>query len=197
MKTRYVMTAASLLTGLAPLQSFSQERSDWTFNLAPFYLWAISIDGDLGIREKSASTSIDFGDVWDNLNGVFTIRFDTFYRERFGLIVDYNYLDLGTEKVNEGVNAEAGFTSQILNFFRNIVITKSVRTDKDFSDYTDNRFPYLLIDGDFLKSILDLVQNVHQIAVRTGKLRLNHFQTFLVRSVRLTSGDLIGACFPE
>ena len=53
--------------------------------------------------------------MWDNLNGVFTIRFDTFYRERFGLIVDYNYLDLGTEKVNEGVNAEADFTSQILN----------------------------------------------------------------------------------
>ena len=100
---------------LLPQQAFSADQSDWDFNLAPFYLWAISIDGDIGIRERTVSTSVDFGDVWDNLNAVLTVRFDTLYRDKFGLLVDYNYLDLGNEKTTDAINAEAGFKSQILN----------------------------------------------------------------------------------
>jgi len=108
-----IIFAAAIL--LPPLQAFSQNESDWDFSLAPFYLWAISIDGDIGLREQTASTSLDFGDVWDKLNAVLTLRFDTIYRNKFGFLVDYNYLDLGKEKVTDAVNAEASFKSQILN----------------------------------------------------------------------------------
>ncbi len=115
MKLKKLALALFSLAVLVPQQAFSQEEGDWTFSLAPLYLWAISIDGDLGVREKNVSASIDFGDVWDNLHGVLTFRFDTFYRNRFGLIVDYNYLDLGKEKETDKFNIEAGLTSQILN----------------------------------------------------------------------------------
>ena len=115
MKLKVMALAIFSLTVLASPQAFSQDEGDWTFDLAPLYLWAISIDGDFGVREKNVSASIDFGDVWDNLNGVLTFRFETFYRNKFGLIVDYNYLDLGKEKETEKINLEASFTSQILN----------------------------------------------------------------------------------
>jgi hypothetical protein len=115
MKMKITALALFLLAVLFPPQAFSQEAGDWKFNLAPLYLWAISIDGDLGVRQQNVSTSIDFGDLWDNLNGVFTLRFDTLYRNKFGLIVDYNYLDLGNEKETVKLNLEAGFKSQILN----------------------------------------------------------------------------------
>lgn len=93
----------------------AQEGNNWDFELAPLYLWAISIDGDLGIRGRTASASVDFSDIWDNLEGVFTTRFSMLYKEKFGLWFDYNYLDLGKEKASDMANIEAGFTSQIVN----------------------------------------------------------------------------------
>lgn len=100
---------------LVPSMAWSQEESNWEFNLAPLYLWAISIDGDVGIRGRTSNVSIDFGDVWDNLEGVFTIRFNGLYRKKFGFVFDYNYLDLGTQKANDLVNVDVGFKSQIIN----------------------------------------------------------------------------------
>ncbi len=115
MKSKLVTSIIFLVVALLPLQSFSQEENDWNFELAPFYLWAINIDGDIGIRGRTANASLKFEDVWDNLEGVLTFRFGTFYRNKLGLIIDYNYLDLGKEKVSDRVNLDVSFKSQILN----------------------------------------------------------------------------------
>ena len=104
-----------MLTFLVPSIAWSQEESNWEFNLAPLYLWAISIDGDMGIRGRTNSASVDFSDIWDNLEGVFTVRFNGLYRKKYGFIFDYNYLDLGTEKVTDLVNVDVGLKSQIIN----------------------------------------------------------------------------------
>lgn len=104
-----------LITILAASPAVSQDEDNWDFNLAPLYLWAISIDGDLGIRGRTAEASIDFQNVWNNLEGVFTMRFNGIYRKKYGFILDYNYLDLGTEKDSRKINTEVSFTSQIIN----------------------------------------------------------------------------------
>ena len=102
-----------LVAFLMPSLAWSQEESNWEFNLAPLYLWAISIDGDMGIRGRTSSASVEFSDIWDNLEGVFTVRFNGLYRKKYGFVFDYNYLDLGTEKVTDLVNVDVGFKSQI------------------------------------------------------------------------------------
>ena len=104
-----------MVTFLVPSIAWSQEESNWEFNLAPLYLWAISIDGDMGIRGRTSSASVEFSDIWDNLEGVFTVRFNGLYRKKYGFIFDYNYLDLGTEKVTDLVNVDVGLKSQIIN----------------------------------------------------------------------------------
>ena len=86
---------------LIPSLAWSQEESNWEFNLAPLYLWAIAIDGDLGIRGRTGNVSVEFSDIWDNLEGVFTVRFNGLYRKKYGFVFDYNYLDLGAEKVSD------------------------------------------------------------------------------------------------
>ncbi len=114
MKAIRMALLAWMVAAVVPSVALSQE-ADWQFELAPLYLWAISIDGDMGIRERTAGVSVEFGDIWDNLEGVFTLRFNGLYRNKFGFVLDYNYLDLGTEAVSQRANLEVGFKSQILN----------------------------------------------------------------------------------
>lgn len=104
-----------LILLLLPVYGAAEEQSDWEFSLAPLYLWAISIDGDLGVRGRTADASLDFSQIWDNLEGVFTVRFNALYKKKFGMVFDYNYLDLGTEAVSDMINVSASFKSQIMN----------------------------------------------------------------------------------
>lgn len=103
------------LTVTAPVMSFAEENGNWEFNLAPLYLWAIAIDGDMGVGGRTSSVDVNFDDIWDNLEGVFTLRFNGMYKNKFGFIFDYNYLDLGTERASDAVNFSVGFKSQIVN----------------------------------------------------------------------------------
>ena len=114
---RFIRSVPVLLClALFPTSTWADEQKDWEFNLAPFYLWAISIDGDMGIRGRASSASVDFGDIWDSLEGVFTVRFNGLYKDKFGFIFDYNYLDLGQDVVSDRANVEVGLKSQIVNF---------------------------------------------------------------------------------
>ena len=113
---RTALVLVCLTVAFSPAKAFSQEGSDWEFSLAPLYLWAIKIDGDLGIGGRANGVSVDFGDIWDNLEGVFTVRFNGLYRNKFGFVFDYNYLDLGTEQATDlAGRVEVGSKSQILN----------------------------------------------------------------------------------
>ncbi len=115
MRTKLVRITAFISILISPAIAFSGEDNNWQFDVAPLYFWAINIDGDMGIRGRTTEASIDFGTVWDHLEGSFTMRFNAMYREKFGILVDYNYLDLGKEETTVAGNIEASFTSQILN----------------------------------------------------------------------------------
>ena len=115
MKAKHLVMAIVIALCISPAAAVAQDDGPWDFELAPLYFWGISIDGDLGIRGRTADASVDFSDIWDNLEGVFTVRFNVLYNKKFGLLFDYNYLDLGTEEQTDQVNIEVGFKSQIIN----------------------------------------------------------------------------------
>lgn len=82
MQARRLLVFVCLVTMLVPAGARSEEEeSNWRFNLAPLYLWALSINGDMGVRGRTASVSIDFGNVYDNLQGAFTLRFNGIYKK--------------------------------------------------------------------------------------------------------------------
>jgi len=97
------------------LSLLAQEDKNWDFELAPLYLWAVSIEGETGVRGQTANTEVDFGDIWDNLEGVFTVRFNALYQQKFGFLLDYNYINLGTETQTGVVDLEVSMKTQILN----------------------------------------------------------------------------------
>lgn len=115
MKLKLIAMVICALIALSTTPAWGQEEKRWDFELAPLYLWAVNINGDLGVRGRTASADVEFSDIWDNLEGVFTVRFNALYRQKYGIIFDYNYLDLGTEKQEEPVDIDVGFKSQIVN----------------------------------------------------------------------------------
>jgi hypothetical protein len=50
---------------------------DWEFALAPFYLWAVSLDGDVAIGPQDSSVLMDFSDIFENLEAAFIVHFET------------------------------------------------------------------------------------------------------------------------
>lgn len=70
------------------------KQNDWQFNLAPFYLWGISIDGDLSAGPATAEVEVPFDDIFDSMEAAFIVHFETVYKTRWGFLVDVNYLDL-------------------------------------------------------------------------------------------------------
>lgn len=80
--------------------SFSQEgttEKDWQFNLTPFYLWGINIDGDIKSGPVTAPVDVSFSDVFDNLEAAFIVHFESMYKNQWGFLMDVNYLDLESD----------------------------------------------------------------------------------------------------
>jgi hypothetical protein len=78
---------------------FAQEpEKDWRFELAPLYLWGIAISGDMTVKGNESEVEADFGDIFSNLNGVFTVHFDTAWKQKWGGFVDLNYVNLEADK---------------------------------------------------------------------------------------------------
>jgi len=90
-----VFVAATSIAG-------AQEKSnEWEFQLAPLYLWAMSIDGTMTIRERvGGDFEVDVKDALDNLEAGFTVHFEA-RKGRWGLLADANYLKLaGSKEIN-------------------------------------------------------------------------------------------------
>lgn len=83
-----------LISMLALAFTNVKAESDWKFDLAPFYLWAINIDGDQTIGPISSPVNVEFNDIFDNLDGALIVHFEAAYRSKWGFLVDINYLDL-------------------------------------------------------------------------------------------------------
>ena len=118
--------------GAAPA---SAGEGNWDFGFAPYYLWAANIEGDfalgggdgtlggedgiLGGRE--GEIAIDFGDIFGELEGVFTGHFEALYKGRAGLLVDVVYIDLTANYESPSLLFKLGsktMTSEFAGYYR-------------------------------------------------------------------------------
>ena len=73
---------------------------NWEWSLAPMYLWAASIDGDMTVRgikvdvNQSFSDSLDYS---DNLDGALMFHFEGLYKQRWGFFADLMYIRLNPD----------------------------------------------------------------------------------------------------
>ncbi len=118
-KKGFVLTAAlvAMVLVCAPALAAGDKGDDaWHFDLAPFYLWAANIDGDIGIGPIDQSIDAGFSDIVENLDMVLTAHFEA-RKGCFGLIFNLDYLNLGIDEATPvGPTLEIDFKNTIVEF---------------------------------------------------------------------------------
>jgi len=74
------------------------ETKTWEFNLAPFYGWLVSLDGEATVKTVTVPVEVDFADVFDKLEGLFTVHFEPWYKQKWGGLIDFSYLNIGASE---------------------------------------------------------------------------------------------------
>ena len=75
----------------------SSSSKHWEFNLAPFYIWGVAIDGDETVGTNTVPVEVPFSDITDNLEAAFIVHFEGMHKSNWGFLIDVNYLDLSND----------------------------------------------------------------------------------------------------
>jgi hypothetical protein len=101
-----IVIAVNLVWSTALAEEASSETKDWELSLAPFYLWAISIEGEQTVGSNTGDIDVDFDDIFDKLEAAFIFNFQGMWRKKWGFIIDYNYMKLGDNDTSGGLNTD-------------------------------------------------------------------------------------------
>lgn len=108
MKIRLAVAAAALATLVA---APGRAESGWNFELTP-YLWAMGVDGDFRIGDRTAEVDASFSDITENLDiggGALFIA----NKGRFVLWTQYDGLKASNDELRGPVGGEVENTGQI------------------------------------------------------------------------------------
>jgi hypothetical protein len=112
-----LVSISMMLFSTISFASKEARQSDWEFNLAPFYLWAINIDGDVSAGPVTAPVEIPFEDVFDSLEAAFVVHFETWYKNQWGFLVDVDYLDIENKmSLPMGINQNVELSLNLAEF---------------------------------------------------------------------------------
>ena len=87
--------AILLFISLANAQE-TKPAKNWEWNIAP-YLWAVSMDGEMGIAGRTQPVTIEFDQIFDRLQAALLLHFEGLYKKKWGFLVDVSYINLGDQ----------------------------------------------------------------------------------------------------
>ena len=88
--------AVAMVTLLAPRPALAQQGDRWEVTVAPLYLWATKIDGELTARGTTVPVFLSFADAADNLGASFSVHVEA-RKGRWGLFSDLNFVRLSSD----------------------------------------------------------------------------------------------------
>lgn len=103
-QTKNVLLGILCLTGFLCMASAAMsadlsasKEKNWEFNLAPFYIWGVALDGDVTVGTNTVPVELPFSDITDNLETAFIVHFEGMHKSNWGFLIDVNYLDLSSD----------------------------------------------------------------------------------------------------
>jgi hypothetical protein len=89
----FLLLCGFLGTAAAQGELPESESDEWQFTIAPLYLWAVGIDGNIGVGPVTAPVNITFDDALSNLSGAFTLHFEA-RKKKWNVLADYMWVGL-------------------------------------------------------------------------------------------------------
>ena len=87
----FILLCGFLGTAAAQGEMPEPKSDEWQFTVAPLYLWAVGIDGTIGVGPAAAPVNITFGDALSNLSGAFTLHFEA-RKKKWNVLADYMWV---------------------------------------------------------------------------------------------------------
>ena len=98
---------------------FAGSESDvdeWQFNLIPFYVWVVNIEGSSQASSHVGDIKFDFEDVFD-LDAAFLGHFEAMHKSNWGLLIDTNYIGItGGQDFSIGSVLNVDFEATLVEF---------------------------------------------------------------------------------
>jgi hypothetical protein len=115
-----IVVALMFICPLAYAEDSSGTKT-WEFSVAPFYLWAVNMEGDVRIKNVAAPVELEFGDIFDSLEGLFTAHFEGWWRQKWGLLFDVSYINIGDDQATPVATVDVDFENvmvELAGFYR-------------------------------------------------------------------------------
>ena len=87
----------------------ADQQKDWRWDLGPLYAWFVNVSGDVTANGTGGTVELEFGDIFDSLEFVFTAHAEGTYQNRLGLWIDYSYVDLSNTLETPGPALDVSF----------------------------------------------------------------------------------------
>jgi len=94
-----------------------ESETGWKWRWAPIYLWAIQLEGEASTGPPNLAIDIDLSDVSDAIDGAFITNFGGIKDNRWGFMVDFNWIDISGNQGQINVEFEA-INAEVNGFYR-------------------------------------------------------------------------------
>ncbi|WP_117234937.1 hypothetical protein [Vibrio maerlii] len=164
-KTKKVVLATALMT--APtlgLANDTNTQDDWAFDVEA-YSFLVNIDGDAGIGRKGnmlpeSEVDVPFSDVVDMLESTLMVHTEGLYKNTWGYILDYSYMDL----------SEGGSVVGLANSNYDVDVFQGALTAKGFRRYPQSFGHIDLVAGlRWWQNKIDLAVDVDALGLHSSR----------------------------
>lgn len=91
---RFVSVLLLLVVFIAQSSVVSAEENSWQHDLQPYLWFPVSVEGPSTVDGGTVDLDLDASDVIDMLNFAFSLRYEAWRDNKFGVIADFMYVDL-------------------------------------------------------------------------------------------------------
>jgi hypothetical protein len=81
----------------AHAQEETSGSKSWQYDIAPYYLWAVGLDGEATVMGSTSDVDVSFSDILDQLEFMFDFHFEARHENGWGYIVEPLFLILESE----------------------------------------------------------------------------------------------------
>ena len=127
-----VFNSLWLVNSIASASTNNDSDNTWKFQLAPLFLWGMSIDGDASIGNATAPLDLNFKDqIFENMEAVYTIYFDA-KRNRLSLFTEYQFVDLRPTVEIGPTKVDIGFETTMFELGAGYAFSENIKTRWEF-----------------------------------------------------------------